>query len=282
LAAGFAMVGCGVSDLREFVVGVLRQASGVARRHFGRAEATVKTHDRNQVLTEADLEIAGLVAGAIDGRFSDHNRIDEELGPVDRGSAHTWVVDPIDGTSNFTVGIPLYGVMIGLLDGGRPRACGIALPEFDAFYYAERGAGAWCNGRRLSVKEYAIGDALVAYGIDGHADDARRTRHECMTLAEIAVAVRNVRSSNSAYDAVMLAEGRYAAWMVQTSRIWDSVAPQLLIEEAGGRFTRFDGGEVSYDRPLSRVSDNFTICAAAPGVHGELQAIIGAGRGRSG
>jgi myo-inositol-1(or 4)-monophosphatase len=281
LAGGrFAMVRCGVIDLREFVVGVLRQSSSVARRHFGRAGATVKTHDRNQVLTEADLEIAGLVAGAIDARFPDHNRIDEELGPVDRGSALTWVVDPVDGTSNFAAGIPLYGVMIGLLDGGRPRVCGIALPEFDAFYYAERGQGAWCGDRRLSVRECEIGDALVAYGIDGHAEDAGRTRDECMTLAKIAVAVRNVRSSNSVYDAVMLAEGRYAAWMVQTSRIWDNVAPQLLIEEAGGRFTRFDGGDVSYDRPLSRASDNFTVCAAAPSVHGQLQAIIAAGRRR--
>jgi myo-inositol-1(or 4)-monophosphatase len=74
----------------------------------------------------------------------------------------------------------------------------------------------------------------------------------------------------------MLAEGRYAAWMVRTSRIWDNVAPQLLIEEAGGRFTRFDGGRVSYDRPLSHAAENFTICAAPPGVHAALQTIIGA------
>jgi fructose-1,6-bisphosphatase/inositol monophosphatase family enzyme len=148
-----AMVGCGVIDLREFVVGVLHQASGVARRHFRRVEGTVKTHDRNQVLTEADLEIAALVAGAIDVQFPDHNRLDEELGPVDRGSAHTWVVDPIDGASNFSVGIPLYGVMIGLLEDGRARACGIVLPAFDTLYYAEHGCvvqrvAAACEGVR--------------------------------------------------------------------------------------------------------------------------------------
>jgi myo-inositol-1(or 4)-monophosphatase len=261
-------------DLREFIVDALRQASAVARRQFGRVEGTVKADDRNQVLTEADLEIAALLARAIDARFPGHNRIDEELGGVDRGSEQTWVVDPIDGTSNFAVGIPLYGVMIGLLDGDRPHACGIALPAFDAIYYAERGAGAWCDERRLRVQERDLGDALVAYAIDGHPEDVARTRDECQTLAEIAVRVRNVRSSNCVYDAVMLAEGRYAGWIVRTSRIWDNVAPQVLIEEAGGRFTRFDGNRVRYDRPLSRVAENFTICAAPPGVHAALQAIL--------
>jgi len=269
-----------MDNMKEFVLETLRRGSEVARGHFGRVRGTTKPNDRTQVVTQADLDIARLVAEALEDRFPDHNRIDEELGAVDRGSPYTWVIDPIDGTSNFAVGIPLYGVMIGLLHEDRPFASGIALPAFDAFYWAERGGGAWCGDRRLSIAECDLAASLVALGIDGHPEDPARTREECRVLAEVAIAVRNVRASNCVYDGVMLAEGRYGAWMVRTSRIWDNVAPQLLIEEAGGRFTRIDGGPVVYDRPSSRIGENYSMCAAAPGVHDQLQAILGHAEGR--
>jgi myo-inositol-1(or 4)-monophosphatase len=271
-----------MNDKKEFILDLLRRASAVSQGAFGRVTGTSKPHDRAQVVTQTDVEIAGVVARAIDATYPDHNRIDEELGVMDRGSKYTWVIDPIDGTSNFAVGIPMYGIMIALLHEDRPVAGGIALPAFDAFYWATKGGGAWCGERRLRLGECILADALVAYGIDGYADDVERTRDECLDLGDIASAVRNVRSSNSVYDAVMLAEGKYMAWMVRTSRIWDNVAPHLLIEEAGGRFTRFDGSPVVYNDAISRFSENFTICAAPPRVHEELQTIIGAGRPRRG
>ena len=257
-----------------FILEVLRRCGAVARRHFGRTAERIKPHDRHQVVTEADLEIARLVADAIDAAFPDHSRLDEELGGVDRGSPYTWVVDPIDGTSNFAAGVPLYGTMIGLLHDGRPAACGVGLPAFDALYWAERGAGAFCGERRLAMADGDLSAALVAFSMDGDPDDPGRTRAECAALAEIAMAARGVRASNSVYDAALLAEGRYGGWVVWSSHIWDSVAPHLLIEEAGGVFTRADGGAVAYHAPLARVADNFPICAAPPRMHGRLLAAL--------
>ncbi|HKE14179.1 MAG TPA: inositol monophosphatase [Kofleriaceae bacterium] len=267
----------GVQDL---IVDMLGQASEVARRHFGRAAGSVKPHDRSQVVTQADLEIAALLAGAIDARFPDHNRLDEELGAVDRGSRYTWVVDPIDGTSNFAVGVETYGVMIGLLEDDRPLAAGIALPAAGALYRAERGGGAWCRERRLRMDELDLSAALVAVGIIGDADDPPRTRRAFVELAELAMAARGLRCTNSVVDAVMVAEGRYGAWLVPAFRIWDSVAAHLLIEEAGGTCTRLDGGPLVYQRPLTRARDRFSVCAAPPLLHARLQEILAGPGGR--
>ena len=260
----------------EFILQTLRSCTPIAGRNFGRAAALAKPGDRTQVVTEADVEIGRAIAAAVDARFPGHNILDEELGVLDRGSTFTWVVDPIDGTSNFAAGVPMYGIMIGLLDGGRPIACGISLPAFRETYWAEVGQGAWLDGgARIAVRDDAeLSSALVAHGIDGHAGDPARTRAECLTLAEIAIASRNIRCSNSVYDAVLLARGKYGAWLLRTSRIWDNVAPQLLIEEAGGRYTRLDGTKLAYDRPLARAGENFAICAAPAALHRELQDLL--------
>jgi myo-inositol-1(or 4)-monophosphatase len=259
----------------DFILQTLRSCTPIAQRHFGRASASTKPGDRTQVVTEADVEIGRAVAAAIGEHFPSTNVLDEELGVVDRGSSLTWGIDPVDGTSNFAAGVPMYGIMMGLLDGGRPVACGIALPAFGQTFWAEAGRGAWLDDTRISVRDDAeLSSALVAYGIDGHPEDTARTRAECLALAELVVAARNVRCSNSVYDAVLVAQGKYGAWIVHTSRIWDSVAPHLLIQEAGGEYTRLDGAEIRYDRPLTRSAENFAVCAAPRAIHRQLQDLL--------
>ena len=115
---------------------------------------------------------------------------------------------------------------------------------------------------------------LVAYGIDGHQENPQITTDETATLSKIILAIRNLRSSNSAFDASLVADGRYGAWLNRTSKIWDNVAQQIVIEEAGGVYTDFFGRPVDYSDPLTKVDDNFTLCAAAPALHAQLQQII--------
>lgn len=207
--------------------------------------------------------------------------IDEEAGVIDNGSEFTWVVDPIDGTSNFAEGLPHYGIMIGLLKHDQPIAGGIVLPGFSELYVAERGKGVRCNGEHISITDKVdLSNVLVAYGIDGHQEDAALTRGEAGLLAEIVLEVRNLRSSNSAYDAAMVARGKYGAWLNRTTKIWDNVAQQILIEEAGGVFTDFEGSPMDYTEPLGKVEQNFTVCAGSPEVHKKLQEIIRAKKSR--
>lgn len=253
----------------------LEQAAEIARDKFGNVTSSVKPEDNNQVLTEADIAIAKLIVAAIQKEYPTHNIIDEEAGVVDKQSTTTWVVDPIDGTSNFATGTPLYGCMVGVLENDRPIAGGVVLPGFNEIYIAEKGLGATCNGVPIyATDRNALKDALVAYGIDGHQDDEARTRREAELLGDIVLAIRNLRTSNSVYDLMMVAKGSYGAFLNQTSKIWDNVAPEVILTEAGCAVTDFYGLPIDYHNAIERSDENFTVCAAPPLIHGELQRII--------
>jgi len=264
-----------MQDYKEFIRETLHQVSDIARASFGRVSGTTKPEDNNQVLTETDIEIGNAIVTAIKAKYPGHNIIDEEAGVIDNNSKYTWVVDPIDGTSNFANGVPTYGIMIGLLEDATPIAGGVSLPSFNQIYIAAKGEGAFCNGKPVQVTtEQDLLKTLVAYGIDGHQEDPQITTNETATLSKIILAIRNLRSSNSAYDFMLVADGRYGGYLNRTSKIWDNVAPQIILEEAGAVFTDFFGKPIDYKNPLSKVDENFTMCTAAPALHERLQQAI--------
>jgi myo-inositol-1(or 4)-monophosphatase len=259
----------------DFITAVLADASVVANANFGKVSGGVKPEDNNQVLTATDIEIGELIVSRAKSEYPNWNIIDEEAGVIDNGSEYTWVIDPIDGTSNFANGVHTYGIMIGLLREGTPMAGGIALPYFDEIYVAEKGKGTFCNGQAVKVtQETELLNCLVAYGIDGHQEDPDLTTQEATMLARIILGIRNLRSSNSAYDAALVANGKYGAWLNRTSKIWDNVAQHIIIEEAGGIYTDFFGNAMDYSNPTKRAHENFTVCAGAPSLHAQLQTII--------
>ena len=93
-------------------------------------------------------------------------------------------------------------------------------------------------------------------------------------LAEIVLNIRNLRCSNSAFDLVMIAEGKYGGLLNRTSKIWDNVAQHIIIEEAGGLYTDFFGKPIDYSNPLTKDKTNFTFCAAPKVLHEKLRSII--------
>lgn len=263
-------------EYRTFISQTLEEAAVIARSNFGKVSSiTTKTGDNNQVLTETDLAIGTHIVQKISETFPNHNIIDEEAGVIDKKSKFTWVVDPIDGTSNFANGLPTYGCMMGLLENDVAIAGGIVLPAFGQLYVAQKGSGAFCNGEKISVtSETNLLSCLVAYGIDGHQEEPQKTLREVAILAKIILHIRNLRTTNSAYDMAQVPAGRYGAFLNQTTKIWDNVALQPIIEEAGGTVTDFWGEPMNYSNPLNRVEENYTICAGAPALHKELQKII--------
>ena len=263
---------------REFIQSVLEEAAVIARANFGKVTGSSKGTDNNQVLTDTDLEIGKYLVTQVQTHYPEFNVIDEEAGSIDKSSNYTWIIDPIDGTSNFANGVPEYGILIGLLKEGTPIAGGIALPSFNEIYTAEKDKGAVCNGHPVHVtSEQTLLSSLVAYGIDGHQEDPVITYEETKLLADIILKIRNLRSSNSTYDFALVAKGAYGGYMNRTSKIWDNVGPQIIIEEAGGVYTDFYGQPIDYSNPLSKVDDNFTMCAASPALHRQLQAVINQG-----
>lgn len=262
-------------DYRQFISQTLIEASSIANDSFGKVSGVTKDGDNNQVLTSTDLALGRLIIDKIQSTFPSHNIIDEEAGVINNNSEFTWVVDPIDGTSNFANGIPTFGIYLGLLNKNIPFAGGAALPSFNKIYLAEKGKGTTLNNSLIKViSETSLSSVLVAYQIDGHQENPKATYLEGRILSEIILKIRNLRVSNSAFDLGMLIEGKYGAILNQTSKIWDNVAQQILVEEAGGIYTDFYGNPVDYSKPLEKVKENFTYCAAPKDLHQQLQKII--------
>lgn len=259
----------------DFITQALKKASAVANERFGKVSAVTKQEDNNQVLTETDLEIGKLLIEQIKNNFPSHNIIDEEAGVINNGSEYTWVVDPIDGTSNFACGLPNYGIMLGLLHNELSIAGGVAIPFFKELYIGEKGKGAFCNGRPIKVTgNNELRSTLVSYQLNGYADRPDFTRKECSDLAEIVLNIRNLRTTNCVWDIMMVADGKYGACLNQTCKIWDNVAQQVILEEAGGVYTDFWGAPIDYSNPLSKAGQNYTFCCAPAPLHKQLQKII--------
>lgn len=265
-----------MSDYKKFIQNCLEESSKIATDTFGKVTYTLKEGGHNQVLTEADLAIGRLIIEKIEQKFPNFNIIDEETGVIDNHSAFTWVIDPIDGTSNFAAGVPTYGIMLGLLHNDKIIAGGVALPATNEICIAEKGKGAFLNGKQIFVtKETELINCLVAYHIDGHPEEPERTKKESVMFGEIILHARNMRNSGcEPYDGLFVANGKYGALVNQSMKIWDVVAPQIIIEEAGSVYTDFWGNQINYTNPLSKAKQNFTCCAASPVLHKQLQAII--------
>lgn len=260
---------------RDFITSSLEEAAKMALVQFGKVSGVTKPKDNNQVLTETDLVIGKFLIDRLQKEFPTHNIINEETRLINKKSPFTWIVDPIDGTSNFAVGVPTYGIMIGLLEDNLPIAGGIILPSFNELYYASRGQGAYLNGVQIHVSEETdLSKTLIAYGLDGNQGHPEETRKEGRFLAEISLRARNVRSSNSCFDAMMVARGGYGAWMTLTMKIWDSVPIHIIAQEAGARVTGFYGEELSYENHLTTYTQNRSICVASPAIHKEVMKII--------
>lgn len=264
------------TDYLPFLKEQLELAAETAQRYFGKVSGTVKAGDNNQVLTEADIAIGKQLVAAIQQAYPSHNIIDEEAGVIDNGSQFTWVVDPIEATSNFAAGLPQYGIMVGLLHGAEPLAGGIIAPAYNKLYLAQKGKGATCNGEPIHVTEEPnLLNTLVSYGIDGHQENPQQTIEECRQLADIVLGIRNLRNSGcEALDPMYVAEGRYGGRINLTSKIWDNVAPHIITQEAGATWTDLHGRPADYSNPLTRAEQNFTFCVASPALHKQLQAIL--------
>lgn len=262
-------------NYQPFIQSVLQEASLIALDKFGKVTGRVKDGNTNSILTEADLAVGKFIIQRLKKEFPDYNIIDEETGAIDNGSEFTWVIDPIDGTNNFAQGIPTYGVMLGLLKNTVPYAGGISLPSFAQIIIAQKNMGTFLADKKLSVSnEKKLINVLVTYHIDGHQENPEITRKEVKILGEIILSVRNIRVFETCFDSILVARGNVGGYLNRTSKIWDNVAPQIIVEEAGGLYTDFFGIPIDYAKPLEKIEQNFTVCAGPPVLHEQLQAII--------
>jgi myo-inositol-1(or 4)-monophosphatase len=256
-AGGSGTAGGAVDFHLASCIAAAKAAGRVLLDHWGRrATLAVKEKGRNDFVTVADRRAEEVVLRLLRARFPDHAIVAEEsasasgggtagraAGRGDRGTAdgYRWFVDPLDGTTNFIHGVPLFGVSIGLADAQGMRAAAVYDPVRDEMFTAARGQGAHLNGAPLQVaRPGKLERSLLVTGIpfrsldrlDAYLASFRGFIHEAGGLR---------RDGSAALDLAYVACGRYDGFWEMGLSSWDVAAGSLLVTEAGGVVTDFTG-----------------------------------------
>ncbi|MEB3222759.1 MAG: inositol monophosphatase family protein [Candidatus Sericytochromatia bacterium] len=231
-----------------FAIELARQAGEVLKDGFDRPHE-VRFKGAIDLVTEMDLASEAVILGGIRARFPDHAILSEEAGADAGASAsssptYRWVVDPLDGTTNYAHGAPIFCVSIGLERDGERVLGVIYAPMLGELYATERGAGATLNGRPLNVSTTdRLDRALLVTGFPYDVQvKATNLRHFGAFIHQ-AQAVR--RLGSAALDLAWVAAGRFDGFWEPRLAPWDLCAGTLLVEEAGGRVTGYGGGPFS-------------------------------------
>ncbi len=218
-------------------------------------DKNIKSGDASNFATEADLKAEEIIISRLSKHFPDHNIISEEKGKTDKGSEYTWVVDPLDGSFAFNIGLPYFAVSIGLLKKGEAYLGVVYNIPFGDLYEAVKGKGAFLNGKPIKVSTQKI---LMesAFAMDfGH--NGKRTAKLDLYVKPLFSKVGYIFSTGSTATILSLVgKGIYDGFVVQ-AWIWDFVAGTVIVREAGGKVTDFAGNEPDWSQErLNIVASN--------------------------
>jgi myo-inositol-1(or 4)-monophosphatase len=221
-------------------VEVVVRAGDMQMARFGSA-VRIDKKGTIDLVTEVDVEVERMFRALVAERFPDHDVLAEEMGQTRTGARHRWVFDPLDGTTNFAHGLPIFCAALALEIDGEPVVGAVFDPNRRELFTAERGVGAWMNGDplRVSASEQLIDSLLVT----GFPYDVRDRVDDILTLfggfLKRARAVR--RLGSAALDLCWVAAGRMDGFWEMNLKAWDIMAGGLIVQEAGGRVTALDG-----------------------------------------
>lgn len=238
----------------NFAIQTARVAGSLLAERFGRV-LRVTNKSELDLVTESDLASERLIIDRIQTYHPRHAILAEESGassPASPGaqSEWRWIVDPLDGTTNYAHGYPCFCVSIGLEHKGRMELGVIYDPMRDEMFTAERGEGASLNGRRISVSPTNnLTGALLCTGFPYDVRERSEFARHFANFIMNAQAVR--RDGAAALDLAYVACGRFDGFWEEGLKPWDVAAGSLMVEEAGGRVSNFSGGPLSiYDPPI--------------------------------
>jgi myo-inositol-1(or 4)-monophosphatase len=196
---------------------------------------------RADLVTVADRRSEALIVGRLRERFPDHAIVAEEGGHHRASSDYCWYVDPLDGTTNYAHGFPVYCVTLGLACRGEVIAGVVFDPTRNDLFTAERGAGAFLNGQRLGVsRTEKLADSLVATGFPPFATNHDLNVQFYFRFTELSHGIR--RAGSAALDLCSVAVGRFEGFWELKLNPWDKAAGVLMVTEAGGRVSDVRGG----------------------------------------
>lgn len=222
------------------IAAIAREAGALLMQHFDQ-HIKVEYKGEADLVTIADRKSEALIRERIRAQFPDHDVLGEEEGFRDTGSEYKWYVDPLDGTTNFAHGYPVFCVSMALAHK-KEMVAGVCYdPTRNELFAAERGKGAFLNDGPINVSNIAkLSESLVSTGFPSHK---RHKNPNIYFYHQITLRTHGVRRAGSAaLDLCSVACGRFDGFWEFNLNSWDTAAGVLIVEEAGGRASDFSGG----------------------------------------
>lgn len=261
-----------IEDLVPSMESIAREAGSLLMDYF-RQRVKIEYKGDADLVTVADRKSEALILERVRKQFPSHDVMGEEGARIESGSDYKWYVDPLDGTTNFAHGFPVFCVSLGVQYRGRGAAGVIYDPTRDEMFAAAEGKGAFLNGKPIRVSATArLNDCLVGTGFPSHKRHKNPNIHFYHQITLKTHGVR--RAGSAALDLCNVACGRFDGFWEFNLNPWDTAAGVLIVEEAGGRLTNFAGGPFELDSRETLASNGLVHDAL---VH-EFQEIF-AGRG---
>jgi myo-inositol-1(or 4)-monophosphatase len=262
-----ARAGAGLDEGRVEELSMLARRAALAGAHelrdlFGRITRIRSKGSAGNLVTEADLAAEQAVLAVLTEATPDFGVLAEESGRRSGSGDLEWCVDPLDGTTNYAHGFPFFATSVGLLWRGLPLLGALEAPALEQSFWGAAGLGSWCNGKRLAVSDCGhVRDALLATGFA--YDRTTRSDNNYAEFAWFTHRSHGVRRAGAAaLDLAYVAAGRLDGYWERGLSPWDLAAAVVLVEEAGGVVSGYDGSRLA-------ISEG-RLVACAPGLHGEL------------
>jgi myo-inositol-1(or 4)-monophosphatase len=226
------------------IIQISKEAGELIRNAFGKSHSVeFKTNELNLV-TETDKSSEKLITDFIKMKYPSHGILAEEGSDLNKSAEYLWVVDPLDGTTNFAHGLPIFAVSIGVQKNGETIAGVVYDVMRDVIYSAEKGSGGFENGKRISVSKnenlgYSVLVTGFPYDIKENPDKAFE---RFIAFLKHARAIR--RLGSAAIDFCYVANGVFDGFWEVSLHPWDLCAGKLIVEEAGGIVTDFEGNDI--------------------------------------
>lgn len=242
-------------DTVDFCKNILLEASDMLANSLGAAHQ-VKRKGPVDLVTEMDLACEKFLKQNLEKKYPNIHFFGEEEGGNTWKEGLVWVVDPLDGTTNYANAIPHFSISLALCEDGEPIMGVVAAPMSKDIYCAIKGGGATLNGKKISVtSETNIGSALCATGFPYDRTSIESILKRLEVVLKHAQGVR--RFGSAALDLCYVARGLYSFFWEETLKPWDIAAGILLVNEAGGKTTKYDGSPLELDSMELLASNSF-------------------------
>ena len=233
------------SNMKQTAIQAVKEAGKLLLERFEKLDRKkIKFKSKHEILTSLDLQVEKVILNIIKKKYPDHHILSEESGEIGPKSDYLWIIDPLDGTTNYSMGNPLFNVSLALAYKNEVILGIVNAPYLKELYISEKGKGAFLNGKKIKVSQInKLPKALLTFCHGSKEKDIKRIIKIYQHFKLSGFDMRQLGSAG--LELSYVARGSTEAIMIPGTHLWDVAAGTLIVREAGGKVTDFQGKEWS-------------------------------------